>query len=480
MTSTGEGWTTASHEAMPRSDGRSGPPGLVLVYSRLYAELPSVFVITRSSHRIGREVTDAHDVRLPENAVSRQHAVVEARADGVWIVDLGSTNGTLVNGERVQAARLADHDIVRIGDSVFRFASDDAVAYAAYRVDGQTHDALRRHRPRVPSALVGGHQIDAILARVEKVAPTHLSCVVTGESGTGKELLARTIHDASGRSGRLVALNCAALPATLLESELFGYVKGAFTGATQDKEGLVAAAHGGTLFLDEIGDMSLEAQARLLRVLQTREVLPVGARVPRAVDVRVVCATHRDLEAEVAAGRFRGDLLARLREFQVRLPPLRERREDLFRLVRHFLRREGRSDAVVTLPFMVALAHHPWPYNVRELESAVRLAVTLAGEQPLAPEHLPESVQASVREHGRVQGSPSSAKVTPKSSGARAESPRPIERAVAPSESELRDACLRHAGNVSAIAKEYGKAREQIHRWLRRYAIDVATFRVPR
>ncbi len=473
MATTGEGWTTASLEAIPRIDGVEGAPGLVLVYSRLHRELASVVCLTQAVLRVGREVDGPHDLKIVENAVSRLHALFEVRPDGVWVVDAGSTNGTLVNGVRVPAARLADHDVVRIGDTVFRFTSHGAQDYGAYRLDGTVHESLRRYRHSVRTELVGGHQLDALLARVEKVARTQLACVVTGESGTGKELLARTIHDTSERRGAYQAVNCAALPANLLESELFGYRRGAFTGATQDKLGLVRAAHGGSLFLDEIGDMPLEAQAKLLRVLQEREVLPLGATTPERVDVRVICATHRDLEAEVAAGRFRGDLLARLREFQVRLPPLRERREDLYRLTRAFLRRSAQGDAEPSLSFMLALAHYAWPYNVRELESAVRLAVALAEGGELRAEHLPESVRSAVRHHGR-----SAPLAPPTSSPALPSTPfAAAERSPGPTEMELRACCARHQGNVSAIAKEYGKARQQVHRWLDRYGIDIESFR---
>jgi predicted component of type VI protein secretion system len=201
MTTTGEGWTTASLEAMPRIDGIEGAAGLVLVYSRLHRELPSVVCLTQAVHRIGREVDGPGDLRVQEGAVSRLHALVELRPDGVWVVDAGSTNGTLVNGMRVPAARLSEHDVVRIGDTVFRFAAHGAQDYGAYRLDGTVEESQRKHRPAVRTELVGGHQIDALLARVEKVARTQLACVVTGESGTGKELVARAVHDYSARRG---------------------------------------------------------------------------------------------------------------------------------------------------------------------------------------------------------------------------------------------------------------------------------------
>ncbi|HJK91699.1 MAG TPA: sigma-54-dependent Fis family transcriptional regulator, partial [Polyangiaceae bacterium LLY-WYZ-15_(1-7)] len=317
MTSDRQGWTTASVEAVPRIDADLDPtPGLVLVYSRLHEHLPSALPFAAGVTTLGREADNS--LSIPEAAVSRYHAQIEKRADGWWVVDKGSTNGTVVNGVRVQAHRLEDHDVVRIGDTIFRHAARSVYAYSAYRLDGTIVETARPvHHGVSGSPLVGGAQVDALLERIEKVARTLLSVVVTGESGTGKELVAREVHRLSQRGGPFQAINCAALPANLLESELFGYRKGAFTGATSDKVGLVRAADGGTLFLDEIGDMPLEAQAKLLRVLQEKEVLPIGATVPTPVDVRVVCATHRDLDEYVAEGRFRGDLLARLREFLV-------------------------------------------------------------------------------------------------------------------------------------------------------------------
>jgi transcriptional regulator with PAS, ATPase and Fis domain len=306
-----------------------------------------------------------------------------------------------------------------------------------------------------------------------KVARTELSVVVTGESGTGKELLARTVHTASGRRGPFQAVNCAALPANLIESELFGYRRGAFTGANQDKVGLVKAADRGTLFLDEIGDMPMEAQAKLLRVLQERKVLPLGATTPEPVDVRVVCATHRTLETRVADGTFRGDLFARLREFTARLPPLRERREDLYRLLRHFLAKVGRPGRTVSLPFMVGLAHYAWPYNVRELESAVKLACALADDRAeLDLVHLPEPVRQAVATHGATAGPPPADRDTHPS-----ELPKTGRRRRAPSEMELRRLLTQHRGNIAAVGRALGKERMQIHRWLKRYGIAPDDYR---
>ena len=224
--------------------------------------------------------------------------------------------------------------------------------------------------------------LSSVVAVLPRVAATDATVMITGESGTGKELVARALHLASPRrDGPFVALNCAALPASLLESELFGFERGAFTGAHARKQGVVEAANGGTLFLDEIGDMALEAQTRLLRVLQEREVVRVGGREAVKVDVRVVAATHRDLAAMVSEGKFREDLLYRLNVVPMRLPPLRERRADLPALVAHFVARHARRHRLEALePTPEAWAWmntHTWPGNVREVENWVERAVIL-------------------------------------------------------------------------------------------------------
>ncbi|MCA9554267.1 MAG: sigma-54-dependent Fis family transcriptional regulator [Myxococcales bacterium] len=259
-----------------------------------------------------------------------------------------------------------------------------------------------------PGAPEAGHIISDggglrdVVALLPRVAATEATVLVQGESGTGKELVARALHEASPRrDGPFVSVNCAALPATLLESELFGFERGAFTGAHAQKKGIFEAAAGGTVFLDEVGDMPLEAQAKLLRVLQEREVVRVGGRAPVAVDVRVVAATHRDLRARSAEGLFREDLMYRLEVVPIRLPALRERAADIPGLVQHFLAkhsaRHGGSVPALGQAARAAALAHPWPGNVRELENWVERAVVLgrfeppAAPGPLEPPPAPES-----------------------------------------------------------------------------------------
>ncbi len=232
---------------------------------------------------------------------------------------------------------------------------------------------------------------------VRKVAPRNHAVLITGESGTGKELVARAIHTASGRTP-FIPVDCGSLPATLVESELFGYVAGAFTGAVRAKSGLFQAANGGTLFLDEVGELPRELQPKLLRVLQQREVRPIGATKGTPVDVRVIAATHRDLREEVAAKRFREDLYFRLAVVTLSVPPLRERREDIRLLAEHFAKRSGRAgfDATIMPGAMDLLLRYDWPGNVREIENAIERAITLNTTGPIRPEDLPSSVQGAV------------------------------------------------------------------------------------
>ena len=239
--------------------------------------------------------------------------------------------------------------------------------------------------------------MQAVFELAQKVARHNTTVLITGESGTGKELIARGIHFYSERAdGRLVPVNCGGIPENLLESEMFGYKKGAFTGADRDKAGLFEAAEGGTLFLDEIGELPLSLQVKLLRVLQESEVRPVGDPKTHKVDVRVITATAKNLEAEMRRGTFREDLFYRLNVMQIHLPPLRERTEDIPPLCQLFIERFNgelkKNIASISPGAMSHLMKHPWPGNVRELENVIQRAVVLADQDALLPEHLPGSV----------------------------------------------------------------------------------------
>lgn len=437
--------------------------GLLLLYAETYAALPPLFPLRRGTNVIGRE--PPADLVVPVNAVSRTHAEIVWERNGFSLRDRGSTNGTFVDGRRVTEARLEHGQEVRFGDAIFKVLEKDAEAHGRYRIDG----TMVRGSARLASAgseLVGGLRMDRLASELERIARSPISVLLLGESGTGKEVVAREIHRLSGRRGQFRAVNCAAIPENLFESELFGYKRGAFSGADRDKPGLIRAAHEGTLLLDEIGDMPLEAQAKLLRVIQSKEVYPVGSTSPEPVDVRVVSATHRDLARLQQEEKFRQDLYARLNEYQLRLPPLRERKEDVFLLLRTFLARHGRPELSVSFLFMTALLQYDFPYNVRELEACAKRAIALARGPVLDADLLPEPIKEEMADYGEP------------ADAAPSESAHPArERHGTPTDAELRALLAEHHGNVAAVGRVLGKARMQIHRWVERYGIALESYR---
>jgi DNA-binding NtrC family response regulator len=269
--------------------------------------------------------------------------------------------------------------------------------------------ALRRELDRRYSfsEIIGtSPALQSVFRLVEKVAGTNTNILIEGESGTGKELIARAIHHNSPRAEKpFVAVNCGALPESLLESELFGHTKGAFTGAVTDKAGLFRSGDGGTVFLDEVAEITPAMHVRLLRALQEHEVTPLGSSAPVSFDARIIAATNRDLEREVAEGRFREDLFYRLNVIEIYLPPLRERREDIPLLVRSFIKRTAREQSAeekpITQETMSALINYNWPGNVRELQNAIERAFTLSGEE-IDVDSLPPRVRDSASALGQL------------------------------------------------------------------------------
>ena len=278
--------------------------------------------------------------------------------------------------------------------------------------------AAARTREGFAGFLGASPAMQAVYRVIEAAAPSRATVFVTGESGTGKELAADAVHRLSPRAaGPFVPINCAAIPRELIESEIFGHVRGAFTGAVADRQGAAQAADGGTLFLDEICEMDLALQGKLLRFVQTGQFQPVGSTRLVSVDVRFVCATNRDPMAEVKAGRFREDLYYRLHVVPLRLPPLRDRGEDVLLLAEAFLARaakeEGRRFVRLSPDAKAALLAHPWPGNVRELENAIRGAVVLADGEELTAEMLPAAVRAGPRPARRVAPGPAPDPIRP-------------------------------------------------------------------
>ncbi len=381
----GQAWPVALDDStVVGSGGSRGPSRRILMVMRddtvATHELPATGEVV-----IGRGQGVA--IRIDHPSVSRAHVSVTL-GDHVTVRDLESSNGTSLRGARLPAGRS-----VEIGPNEVFLVGDVSVVVQERRTPAPPPAG------RAPVASTGpaiapicaDPAMKNLFDLAARVAAGTISVLVTGESGAGKEVLARAIHAASPRArGPLIEVNCAAISEQLIESELFGHERGSFTGAAGAKAGLIEAGSGGTLFLDEIGELSATAQAKLLRVVEDRRVLRVGATEARPVDVRFVAATNRDLEAEVAAGRFRGDLYYRLAGVVLEVPPLRERRADIEPLARAFVAAAARSLArpapQLAPDALAALVAHDWPGNVRELRNAIERAVLLGGDPLTAAE----------------------------------------------------------------------------------------------
>ncbi|EWS54892.1 MULTISPECIES: sigma-54 dependent transcriptional regulator [unclassified Methylibium] len=332
----------------------------------------------------------------------------------------------------------------------------------------QSSDARAADATAVPSAtdassaeeteLVSSSEaMREVFKRIGMIAGSDATVLILGETGTGKELVARALHGNSTRAGRpFVAVNCAAIPSDLMESELFGHVKGAFTGATSDRVGRFREADGGTLFLDEIGDMPLPTQAKILRVLQEREITPVGGTRVSRVDVRILAATHRNLPTAVSEGRFREDLWYRLQVVPLQLPPLRERVGDVLLLAEHFLRRAGKgAPKRLTAAAAQRLLAHPWPGNVRELRNAMERAALLCHGSAIEPEHL-----------GLLTAGVASPELEIDWNGSLAPAIAQVERQM------IRHALAETAGNRAEAARRLGLSRQQLYRKLTEHGIE--------
>jgi two-component system, NtrC family, response regulator HydG len=329
--------------------------------------------------------------------------------------------------------------------------------------------------PQQDSVLVGASAaMRKLRASLDRLGEQDVPILIQGESGTGKELVARALHERGGRRRkRFVALNCGAIPETLIDSELFGHIKGAFTGATTDRAGVFVEADGGTLFLDEIGDMPLAVQARLLRVLQESEVRPLGGSGTRKVDVRVIAASHVDLAQAVEQGKFRQDLFYRLNVVVLRAPPLRERLDDLPLLAAHFLRKHGGTKPPTLSPdALEAMMDYAWPGNVRELENAVLHAIALHHGDVIGSESLPQSIA------GR-RASSSSSMPTLEDDAANLEPLTEAKRraSAAFEKRYLTKVMERAKGSVSEAARLAGLDRTNFRRLLQRHGIDPASFK---
>ena len=304
---------------------------------------------------------------LSDATVSRVHCELRAHSDAVVVKDCGSTNGTFVEGVRLREGEVKPGATVRVGNSAFRIEAAGGAAFVAI--------SDRTSFGELVGASLPMRRVYAVL---ERIAGTSATLLIEGETGTGKDVVARSLHAASARSARpFVPVDCGAIPENLVESELFGHVRGAFSGAVGDRKGVFEEAHGGTLFLDEIGEMPISVQAKLLRAIETRSIRRVGGNTERPVDVRIVAATNRSLAAAANAGTFREDLYYRLAVVEVKLPPLRARREDIALLARHFYSRFAGAGASLPQDFIDMLSTRAWPGNVRELRNFIERSVTL-------------------------------------------------------------------------------------------------------
>ena len=426
-------------------------------------ELRRTFVLGDVEATIGRD-PNLDGFLVDHGTISRRHARVAPSPGGGahTVADLGSRNGTWIDGVRAsgEPRPLISGSVLRIGDTLLVYEQEPADVAATDAPTAVSPDALPGHAAPVRA-------LRLLLARA---APDPAPALIIGETGTGKERIAHEIHRLSGRRGKLVALNCAALSAQLVESQLFGHVKGAFTGADQAQPGLFRAADRGTLFLDEIGDLPPDLQPKLLRALQEGEVLPVGATQPVRVDVRVVAATHRDLGRAVASGDFRVDLYARLALWELRVPALRERRTDLFDWVDRFhaawAAKRAAGAAAGPLRFDAdaaeAILRFAWPLNLRGVERLVHELGSSARAGLVTPAALPGwlTVPPSIV-------APVAAVVDPSSKTA-----APAARAGdVPTREEFTRAFEELGGSVHALARRFGRDRRQIYRWLEAHGL---------
>lgn len=391
---------------------------------------------------------------LPSAVLSGRHARIVRSPEGWVVEDLQSRNGTLVNGKLVERAVLRPGDLVDVG-RVFLAVEEVQVNADEAAGDLDAGD--------VASARAGlttlWPPLEAHLGDLRRIAAQDVTVTLVGETGTGKEVMAEALHHLSGRTGPYVAINCGAVPANLIESQLFGHVRGAFSGAAAASPGTIRAAHGGTLLLDEIVSTSPDVQVALLRAIQEKQVTPVGTHQAVSVDVRFVAASQIPLKDAAAKGTFRPDLQMRLEGYVFRIPPLRARHVDLGILVATLLRRRGvteSSGSTITPNAALRLLRYHWPGNVRELEQALARSWALARDGQIDEAHLPD----------------------PEAEDADSTT---LPAAAPDGDEQLRSELSEHlrvtGGNVAETARRMGRARPLVHRWLKRLGVDPASYR---
>jgi DNA-binding NtrC family response regulator len=403
--------------------------------------------------RVGAHSTN--DLTLVEDrTASRHHFEIQYTERGYLVIDLNSTNGTWLDGRRIERAYLSQGSQIRAGQSTLSFSPIDEELTVEPDKDGELCGMIGQSA-----------RMRQIFGLIRKIAPMDVSVIIQGETGTGKELVAHAIHELSSRkSGPLVVLDCGAIPPNLIESELFGHEKGAFTGATATRPGAFERANNGTIFLDELGELRIDLQPKLLRVLENREVRRVGANETEEVNVRVIAATNRDLAKEIEAGHFREDLFFRLSVITIQVPPLRQRKEDIPFIIKKELAdpdivaRHGRKH--ISPAAMSVLMAYSWPGNIRELMNVISHVLTFSESGDIDVQHLPARVQ-----------------------GQQVEQPLPFNEHLSFKDAKeqllenfereyLMQVLKRCDGNISRAARESGLHRKSIERLVKKYSLD--------
>jgi transcriptional regulator with PAS, ATPase and Fis domain len=434
----------------PTEDGAPQPeisPGSMVIAWQEPGRIVERVVLSEGLLSIGSHPDNS--LVLQDAQVSRFHCRLHAREDGtVWLRDLGSRNGSLVDGVRVVEIELSPGARITLGTQALRIERQGVMAAL---------DAL-------PGMVARDPIMAPVVALLRKAAPSRLPVTLRGETGTGKEVAARALHALSPRAqGPFIAINCGAIAADLAEAELFGHERGAFTGAIASAPGAFGAADGGTLFLDEIGELPLSLQVKLLRALESDEVKPVGAARSRKVDVRILCATHRDLRKLVQGGEFREDLFYRLQGVEIVLPPLRARPRDILAIAEKVLAREAEG-VTLTAEARSALLSHPWPGNARELIHTLRLALLLREGNHLHADDL----RLELPPEDREEEPDDTSSLTCSEPFANYGSLRTLGEM---EESAVRSAYKRHGGHRRAMCDELGVSKSSLLRKLNGYGL---------
>ncbi|MBK6690259.1 MAG: sigma 54-interacting transcriptional regulator [Deltaproteobacteria bacterium] len=425
--------------------------------------LPFILLVPRATgpERVPIEGTllvgkhPSNDVVIDDTGISRYHLEIRAEPDRVLVRDVGSKNGTFYDGARITEVRVGPGAKVRVGGPAGLELAIELAMQPVFAPSEATHFGPLLGHSRA---------MRTVFTILERAAPSAATILVHGETGTGKELVAQAIHQASPRrAGPFVVIDCGAIPHQLIESELFGHRRGAFTDAHEDRKGAFELAHGGTLFLDEIGELPIDLQPKLLRAVESRTIQRVGDGQRREVDVRLIAATHRDLAGEVTQKRFRQDLYFRLAVVTVHLPPLRERSDDVLHLARHILEQLGSPGLLEQDPSIrESLLSYGWPGNVRELRNAIERAIHLGAEHAIP----------------RVAGPTSSPHQRPLESSPEPNSPdlpfKEAKEQIISGFERIYVARLmeRHGGNISAAAREAGIDRNYLYRLLKKHELE--------